>query len=158
MKHRLAYVVVFALLTVATPSLVRSQGDPRAGNWKLNVAKSKYTPGPPPASETRTYEIQDHAMKVSIESIDAKGNHVSLHYTAGDDGKDYPLAGLSIADAIAVKRVDAHTFDMDTKKSGKIIGTSHVKISSDGKVLTLTTTTAGAHGELIQNVAVFDKQ
>jgi len=30
--------------------------DPAIGTWKLNVAKSKYTPGPAPNSATITYE------------------------------------------------------------------------------------------------------
>jgi len=156
---RLAMLVsVLAVMVMAVPGPLRGQNDPRAGTWKLSLAKSKYTPGPPPSSETRTYEIQGHAMKVSIDSIDAKGNQVSLRYTAGDDGKDYPLTGLGFADAIAVKRVNADTFVMDTKKGGKVIGTSKGAISKDGKVLTVTSETTMADGTAVHNVAVYEKQ
>lgn len=158
MKRLLMSVSLLAVIVLAIPGIAQGQADPRAGTWKLDAAKSKYTPGPPPSSETRTYEIQGHAMKVSIESVDAKGNQVSLRYTATDDGKDSPLTGIAFADSITVKRLDAYTFVMDTKKSGKIIGTSKAAISKDGKVLTLTSDTAGADGSAIHNVAIYEKK
>ena len=149
---------VLAAVAMAVPGQVLGQNDPRAGNWKLSVAKSKYDPGPPPSGETRTYEIHGRAMKVTIESTDAQGHKVNLSYTANDDGKDYPVSGLAMADAITVKRVDAQTFDMETKKGGKVIGTSRAQISHGGKTLTLTSNTAGVDGKPIHNVAVYDKQ
>ena len=87
-----------------------------------------------------------------------RGCKVDLAYVANDDGRDYPVAGLAFADSIAVKRVDAHTFDMDTKKGGKVIGTSRAQVSPDGKTLTLTSRMTGAGGKPIRNVAVYDKQ
>jgi hypothetical protein len=139
-------------------TVVYAQSDPRVGTWKLNLAKSKYTPGPAPAAETRSYAAKGRAMQVSIDSVDAKGAHVALHYTAGDDGKDYPLTGITFADAIAIRRVDARTFDVDTKKDGKIIGTTRTEISKDGKVLTLLSKTTSPAGQAINNLAIYDKK
>ena len=96
-------------------------------------------------------------MKVTIESTDALRHKVDLRYTASDDGKDYPVTGLAAADAIAINRVDAYTFDMDTKKGGKVIGKSRAQISRDGKTLTLISKTTGADGNPIKNVAVYEK-
>ena len=40
-----------------------AQGDPQVGVWKLNVAKSKYTPGPVPKSGTTKIEAAGAASK-----------------------------------------------------------------------------------------------
>jgi hypothetical protein len=144
---------------VGSATTAYAQSDPRVGTWKLNLAKSKYTPGPAPAAETRSYTAaHGGAMQVSIDSVDAKGAHVALHYTASDDGKDYPLTGIAFADAIAIRRVDARTFDVDTKKNGKIIGTTRTEISKDGRVLTLLSKTTGPAGQAINNLAIYDKK
>ena len=158
MRRLLLLVWLFAVVVATSPNFAWGQADPRIGIWKLNVARSKYVPGPPPSRETRAYEIQGRAMTVSIESADSHGHKVELRYTASDDGKDSPVTGLAFADSIAVKRVDTYTFDMDTKKSGKVIGTSRAQFSHDGKVLTLTSSTTGADGKPVHNVAVYDKQ
>jgi hypothetical protein len=158
MKRLLMLVSVAAVLAFSIPSLARGQEDARVGTWKLDVAQSKYSPGPPPLGEVRRYEIQGRAIKVTIESTDAQGHKVDLAYVANDDGKDYPVAGLAFANSIAVRRVDARTFDMDTKKGGKVIGTSRMQVSTDGKTLTLTSRMKGAGGKPILNVAIYNKQ
>jgi hypothetical protein len=144
------------LLAVAT--LAQAQNDLRLGTWALNVAKSKYTPGPAPASETRTYKTQGAALQVSIESIDTRGNRASLRYTAGDDGRDSPMTGLAFANAVNMKRLDSNTFQIDTKKDGKVIGTTKGEISKDGKTLTLTSKMTNPTGGAITNIAVYDKR
>src|ERR1700722_11354540 len=158
MKRPLLHITLTILAALAFTSLAAAQSDLRVGTWSLNVAKSKYTPGPPPSSETRTYMAQGHGLQVSIESVDTKGNRASLRYTASDDGKDYPMTGLTVANAVSIKRIDARNFEVDTKKDGKIIGTTRGAISKDGKTLTLTSQTLNSAGGAINNIAVYDKQ
>ena len=40
--------LLVAGLVVTRPQVALAQGDPHVGTWVLNVAKSKYSPGPPP--------------------------------------------------------------------------------------------------------------
>jgi hypothetical protein len=47
MKPALRFAVI-TLLAVAGSSAVRAQSNPLVGTWKLNLAKSKYDPGPRP--------------------------------------------------------------------------------------------------------------
>ena len=50
-------VAFLAMCLVATSSLSSfAQTDRIIGTWKLNPAKSKYSPGPPLKSQTLTYE------------------------------------------------------------------------------------------------------
>jgi hypothetical protein len=48
-------------------------GDPLIGTWVLNVAKSTYSPGPAPKSETRTYTATARGFTYSSKGIDADG-------------------------------------------------------------------------------------
>jgi hypothetical protein len=52
--------------------------DPQVGTWKLDVAKSKYSPGPPPKEITLTIESQPDGLKFTIVGTDAEGKPVQL--------------------------------------------------------------------------------
>jgi hypothetical protein len=67
-------LLVAFVLASSAPSL-RAQVDPSLGTWKMNLAKSKYSPGPPPMSETQTYEaFGAGGVKCTIDRMDAAGN------------------------------------------------------------------------------------
>ena len=132
--------------------------DPAIGTWKLNVAKSKYTPGPAPKSATITYEETADGIKRTGESVDAEGKTTSFEYTAKYDGNDYPVTGSDLYDTIAVKRINDQTAEATLKKSGKVVSHARRVVSRDGKVMTLTITGTNPKGEKMHNVAVYDKQ
>jgi hypothetical protein len=132
--------------------------DPVVGTWKLNTAKSKYTPGPAPKSATVTYEETADGIKRSGESVDADGKTSSFTYTAKYDGKDYPVSGSDLYDTIAPKRINDHTTAATLKKAGKLVHAARRVVSKDGKVMTITMTGTNAKGEKVHNVAVYDKQ
>jgi hypothetical protein len=133
--------------------------DPAIGTWKLNTAKSKYSPGPAPKSATITYEETADGIKRTGESIDADGNKTSFEYTAKYDGKDYPVSGSDLYDAIALKRLNDHTVESTLKKSGKVVTTARRVVSKkDGKTMTLTITGTNAKGQKMKNIAVYEKQ
>jgi hypothetical protein len=65
----------------------------RRGNdpyWELglNVAQSKFNPGPAPKRQTRIYEASQ-GMKVTIKTVDAYGKPTVVEHPANYDGKDY---------------------------------------------------------------------
>jgi hypothetical protein len=132
--------------------------DPVVGTWKLNAAKSKYTPGPTPKSGTITYEETADGIKRTGESVDADGKTSSFKYTAKYDGKGYPVSGTDLYDKIAAKRIDYHTTEATLKKSGKVVHNARRVVSKDGKMMTITMTGTDAKGRKVHNVAVYDKQ
>ena len=76
--------------------------DPTIGTWRLNVAKSEFSPGPAFKSEVRTYEESPEGVQVRIRTIEADGHSVTIEYSANYDGKYYPVSGSGgPADAIA---------------------------------------------------------
>ena len=147
--------LAFALLGFAA-TLVAA--DPTVGTWKLNPAKSKYSPGPAPKSATITYEETADGIKRMGESVDADGNKTTFEYTAKYDGKDYPVTGSDTIDMIALKRINDRTTEATLKKSGKVVSTARRVVSKDGKALTLTITGTNAKGQKMKNIAVYDKQ
>ena len=132
--------------------------DPSVGAWKLNAAKSKYTPGPGPKSATVTYEETADGIKRTGESIDAEGNKTSFQYTVKFDGKDYPVSGSDTFDTISAKQVNDHTVASTLKKSGKVVSTSRRVVSADGQTMTLTINGTNSKGEKTHSVAVYEKQ
>ena len=56
--------------------------DPITGTWKLNPAKSKYSPGPAPTSATITYEETADGIKRTGENVLPDGTKTSFEYTA----------------------------------------------------------------------------
>lgn len=131
-------VVVIASL-VAGSQLVLAQADAVIGTWKLNVAKSKYDPGPAPQSGMLTIEVAGQGIKVAAKGVDAAGNPTVVAYTANYDGKAYPITGPTDYDSISLKRIDAFRADGTRTKAGKPVQTYTRVVSKDGKVLTITT-------------------
>ena len=132
--------------------------DARIGTWKLNVAKSKYSPGPPPKSLTVKVEPSGQGEKVTTEGVNAEGARTATSYTANFDGKDNPLTGSPIADTVSLKRIDARTTERTDKKGGKVVQVLTRVVSADGKTMTVTLKGTNAQGQAVNNVIVFEKQ
>ena len=128
------------------------------GTWKLNVAKSKYSPGPAPQALTLKVEPSGKGEKVTAEFVNADGTRTTTEYTANFDGKDNPLTGSQIADTVSVKRINARTTERTDKKGGKVAQTLRRVVSQDGKTMTVTTKGTNAQGQVVNNVAVFEKE
>lgn len=160
MIPRLARVMIIlacGVLALAVPAIAQPK-DPFVGTWTLNLAKSKYSPGPPPKSVTVTYEAAESGYKVSVKTEPASGEMQEWSYTTSLDGKDSPVTGNPNADTIAVKRIDARTLETVSKKGGQATITGRIVLSADGKTRTNTQTGTGANGQKVNNVLVFEKQ
>jgi hypothetical protein len=159
MKRVLRFVAV-ALLAVVGSCTLRAQSNPLVGTWKLDVTKSKFDPGPAPKSLTRTVEAQGDGVKYTFAGVAADGKPIAYGFSVQFDGKDNPISGSipSGADTISAKRTDSNHFVATLKKGDKIIGTSKVTVSADGKVTTVDATGTSATGVKTHDVQVFDKQ
>jgi hypothetical protein len=156
---KLFMVVSVAVLALAASGVVLAESDAHMGTWKLNVAKSKFDPGPPSKSETRTYESTGDGYKFSGERVAADGSTHPEGFTVKYGGKDSPITGDAAgSDTVNVKLVDANHIDSTSKKDGKVLYTSTVVVSKDGKVMTITSKGTDASGKHFNNVAVYDKQ
>jgi hypothetical protein len=158
MKTLLKTILVGAVLAAAGVALAAGPPDPVAGTWTLNVAKSKFSPGPAPKSQTRTYSVDADGVSLSVTGVGADGAPISQESTFKYDGRAYAMKGAADYDAISLKQVDANTVKSTMMKAGKPVGTTIRTISAHGKVLTLATKATDAKGKPYDNVAVYDKQ
>jgi hypothetical protein len=132
--------------------------DPIVGTWELNVAKSKYSPGPAPKSESRTYVMAGQDIKATSKGVDGTGKPTVGEWTVNYDGKERPQSGNPDADSLSLKRIDAFTTEFTQKRGGKVVITGTRTISKDGKVMTITTKGTNAQGQTINDTAVFEKR
>ena len=109
MKRSLC-VLAFVIFTAVVAAPLFAQESPFLGTWKLNVAKSKFEPGPGLKSLTRTITAQGNGAKYSFEGVAADGSSISYSFVTNYDGKDSTFTGTGPhgADTIALKLVDAH--------------------------------------------------
>ena len=139
-------------------ALSAQAADPLVGTWKLNVAKSTYSPGPAPKSLTAKIEAAGEGEKVTADGVRGDDTPIQVVYTAQYDGKDHPITGSPMADTVSLKRLDANTTERTDKKAGKVVQTLTRKLSSDGKTMTVTIKGTDAEGRPINNLAVLEKQ
>jgi hypothetical protein len=157
---RLLQLVAISVLALAGSAALRAQSNPLVGTWKLNVAKSKFDPGPGPKSLTRTVEAQGDGVKYTFEGVAADGKPIAYGFSATFDSKDNPVSGAmpSGADSISAKRIDSHHYVATQKKGGKVVAISKVAVSKDGNVTTVDQTGTTASGAKSHDVQVYDKQ
>jgi hypothetical protein len=145
-------------LVIGSTRTVSAQSDSSIGTWKLNVAKSKYVPGPAPKTNMVTMVAAGKGIKVTTKGTGADGKPTATGYTANYDGKDVPVTGGDGYDTVSLKRIDANTVESTRKMAGKVVQTLKSVVSADGKTRTTTTTGTDDKGRKINNVAVFEKQ
>ena len=165
MKTRLIVVCFGLLAALVLLTVTAMAADTLVGTWKLNVAKSKYSPGPAPQSNTIKFEAVDGGIKLTADGADAQGRKTHNDYTAKYDGKDYPTHPMldgkpnpNGADAVAYKKIDDFTYEATTKLKGKTLTVARHVISKDGKTRTVTTTGTNAQGQKVNDTTVFEKQ
>lgn len=153
-------MLAVSVLAVLAGSAVQAQSSPLVGTWKLNVAKSKFDPGPAPKSLTRTVAAQGDGVKYTFEGVGADGKPLSYGFSVNFDGKDNPVSGSMPggADTISAKRTDANHYVATTKKGGKVLGTAKVEVSKDGQTTTVESTGTNPAGVNTHDVQVYDKQ
>ena len=156
-KRLLAYATAM-LVTALTLFVATAAADQLSGTWKMNAAKSKYSPGPAPQSLTVVVESDNDNYKIDATGISGDGKPTHAQYSAKFDGKDYPATGLTNADTVSVKRIDANTVETTQKKNGDVVMTVTTKVATDGKTRTSTYHGKNAEGKDVNNVVVFEKQ
>ena len=106
---------------VLLSSAVLSAADPTyVGKWKMNAAKSDF------GQLTATYEAQPGGgFKATMDGVS---------FTFTTDGKEYTTPWGTVA---TTKAINATTWESVNKAGGKLFGTDTMKLSADGKTLTV---------------------
>jgi hypothetical protein len=150
---QLAVGIVCAAALVWAANSPDPSGDPVVGTWSLNLAKSTFSPGPAPKSQTRVYEAKEGGIKVTVTTIAADGQTSVVLISANYDGKDYPVVGATDYDAVTLKRVSVTISEATLMHGNRVIATARREVSADGKTMTITW-----EGQDAKNKACYDKQ
>ena len=153
---RLSFVVGLAAACGGVVAFAQGS-DPLVATWKLNLAKSTYSPGPAPKSQTVKIEGTDKARKITVDVTPATG--AAQHWeVSGPSGTDVPVVGNNPnADTYVITRVSATTLQAQYKKGGKPTLKQTAVVSADGKTLTVTASGTDVQGRTINNVVVYDR-
>lgn len=105
-----------ALLLAMAPAPLSAQAtNPRFGRWQLK------SDAPAPASNIMTYEpFGASGMKVTIQSVNAKGDTTRWWYTTEFDGRDMPVTGNAGQTHAAVRTVSPLINEIINKKDGRV--------------------------------------
>jgi len=135
-----------------------AESDPILGTWKLNLSRSKYVPGPAPRSQTRTYRQTPAGIFVTIQTVDAQGRTLPpIEFEEKYDGKDYPVSGSTVGDALALTRVNDYLSEATMKHAGIVVATTRRIITDEGKTLMLIYREVSAEHP-VDNVIVYERQ
>jgi hypothetical protein len=152
---------MFALVMISVLVLtaVVIAADNNVGTWTLNLAKSNYSPGPAPKSQTLKIEAWgDDGVKYTSDGVGADSKNTHTEFQAKYDGKNYQFKGNPDADVLSYKRIDANTLEATLTLKGKNTTAVKVVVSADGKTRTVTQTGTNAQGQALNISSVYDKQ
>jgi len=147
--------LVVAVASGHAQSSSKSDDDVQLGVWQLDLAKSRYYPGPPPKSETRTFTRDKDGVKGTVIRKLADGREERIEYRADFD-KEYPVSGTEAYDAVKFRRIDAYTADSVLSHAGRVFGVARRVISRDGTTMTITFKQEEP-GLGVSNVVVYQK-
>ena len=128
------------------------------GTWKLNVEKSKYTPGPGPKSQTLTWKTSATVFDFTVDTVTSEGKPTQQRASGNSDGKPYSWKGATASGMRTTKWIDAFTAEEVDTIDGKVVTSRTAVLSKDGKILTVTSKGVNPQGKPTSNIAVYEKQ
>lgn len=149
-------LLVAAIFAIGTGSSLAA--NPALGTWKLNIAKSTFSPGPAPKSQTRKYTESSRGITLTIKTTAADGKETVTTLTFEEDGKTYPVSGNPDFDMVAVARAGPLGVHSTQMKGGAVVSSGNRIVSKDGKTLTFKQKGTHADGTKYDDVSVYDRQ
>jgi hypothetical protein len=158
---RTGFALALALTLVVHGRVSDGQAaDPLIGTWTLDVFKSTYYTGEPPLRRTITFEAVADGIKQTMETTRQGFNiseTVKIEYTAKVDGKDYPIKNSGL-DTVALKRINPTTVERIGKIKDQATETATMKLSNNGRTLTIVTKGVSDTGAEYSRDEVFNRQ
>lgn len=154
---RLRMIVFTTALLLVGTVVCYAQNPNFMGTWKLNEAKSRFSPGAT-KNHTVIYETAGDMVKVTVDGVDGSGAATHNEWTGKFDGRDYAVTGSPTSDMRSYRGGNSRTLSLREKKGGKVVLTGTVTVSRDGRTRTVVTNGTDAGGKRFRNVAVYDKQ
>ncbi len=127
-------------LLLAAAMVFTAAESPFVGTWKLNVAKSQFA-----GMTLAIDQLPSGEMKMTAEG---------QSYTFKTDGKEYPaIFGMTTA----WKQINANTWEATYKMKDQVMNVDTVKVSPDGKTLTMDSKGKRPDGTSFESSATFER-
>jgi len=127
---------IFPNLGMAIGMLVAFSGaraqatNSRFGQWKLK------SDAPAPSSNIMIYEaFGASGMKVTVSSVNARGEKSEWWYTTDFDGKDMPVTGSTGTTHTSVRRITDRINEIVNKRDGRVTQVLTNVLSPDGNTI-----------------------
>ena len=132
-------------------------GDPWIGNWELNVAASRWSPGPGVRRESSIIEAWGDGLLMITTGVSADGREFRRELRGRFDGKEYPVEGAAQPTMRSLRRIGVNTFEYVTKVGGGVTRTV-TTVSADGRTRTSVTTGTNGRGEKVHDVQLRERR
>ena len=128
------------------------------GTWKRNIAKSAYSPGPPPQTEQIVrMDIVNGLLQVTENGFDAQGLPTLSVYVVKFDATEQVVdAGRELTRTY--RWIDERRFEGVNRVKREETTMMEYALAADARAYTLTTTGITAQGQLVHHVVVYEKQ
>ena len=156
-KRTMVVTLTLAMLPAMATPLV-AQSSRLEGTWTLNLARSKFNPGPPPKAVTLKWEAVPGGLKFTTDVVNAEGEATHTETLERSDGSEGNVEGSETMTTRALKRINDRTYEDVDRNNGKVMINRRLAISRDGKTLTVTVKGVTELGQPINNVVVFERQ
>src|SRR5690242_17523445 len=150
--------VVVAISIASSPVVGQQQSmNLWVGTWKRNVARSSYSPGPPPKTEQIVnMALMNGLLQLTENGFNADGQPTRLVYVVNFDGSEH-----TVDPAQALTRtyrwIDERKFEAVNQVRGEDTTMVEFVLATDGRTYTVTTAGITAQGQLVHNVVVYEK-
>jgi hypothetical protein len=150
-------IITLVLATFGIAGLLLA-ADPMLGTWKMNVEKSKFSPGPAPKNVTSIYTKEGDWIVIKTEGVDSDGKPIGRTNRVKPDGNEYPFDGPNGPGKISIKKTDDYHSEAVTKLDGGGTITTRTVVSEDGKTRTQTSTGTNSKGQSVNSTVVFERE
>lgn len=158
MKHFLVLLLLLNAAFAFSQTKKHSSGDPWAGTYKLDTAKSKFS-GPAPKEETVTVDAASKdSVKYTIKGTDSDNKP----YTVSYDGRigtpsAQTMDGKDVAQ-ITYQMPSSHQFTSEAKGRDGSSSNGTIILSRDNKTITVREHSKDANGAAREQTAVYTRQ
>jgi hypothetical protein len=128
------------MMLLAAAGALAAADNPFVGKWKLNLTKSEFT------GTTITY------LQTGPDEMQATAEGQSYKFKM--DSKEYPAFFGSVA---AWKQLDGSTWETTSKTNGIVTNTDTVRVSADGKTMTVISRGKKPNGESFEDSGTLER-
>src|ERR1700688_806677 len=111
---RVGWAIQVVCLVAGLGSVASAQGESRVGTWELNLAKSTFSPGPPPKRQTLTFQAAGPQWTALLQGVDASGKPINPdmnNLMITFDGRDHATPTADY-ETTAWKRINANKYEV----------------------------------------------